>query len=348
MCTLVVCATPLSLLFISIFFSPHSFLSLLSISFAHSSSVSFLFFSFAHSSSLSFLAHSSSFLFTSLISLFTFYFFSTFFFFFFFSYIYIYMSTTATFIFTDPTTTTTHTTRINHKPFLQNILQPALPGNWVLTSVAIGAGTTEIQEGLFQNITSLKTVAFEPGSALSEIPKQLFKGCTGLIGVTIPPSVISMGDGAFGECTSLVHVSGMEGLTSIGEYAFYKCPKLDGVTIPTSVTSIKKKAFEECWSLKSMTFPKSLTSIGTDAFLGSGLTKVTLYYGNIFHQSPAKNVMFRGAIVEIIIIGAPRPQVLPMIFSLENGPPLGAYHRPNTSPCANGGAACARAVQRRT
>ena len=258
------------------------------------------------------------------------------------------MSTGARFIFTDPTTTTTHTTRINHKPFLQNILQPALPGNWVLTSVAIGAGTTEIQEGLFQNITSLKTVAFEPGSALSEIPKQLFKGCTGLIGVTIPPSVTNIEEQAFMNCSGLGIITIPVNVQTIKKQVFFGCNKLTAITLPEGLTTIGNAAFKECWSLKSMTFPKSLTSIGTDAFLGSGLTKVTLYYGNIFHQSPAKNVMFRGAIVEIIIIGAPRPQVLPMIFSLENGPPLGAYHRPNTSPCANGGAACARAVQRRT
>ena len=97
-----------------------------------------------------------------------------------------------------------------------------------------------------------------------------------------------------------------------------------------------------------MTFPKSLTSIGADAFRGSGLTKVTLYYGTLDYKRPAKNVMFRGAIVDIIIIGAPRLQVLPMIFSIENGPPLGDYHRPNSGHGTHGGVACKSHVKNRT
>ena len=206
-----------------------------------------------------------------------------------------------------------------------NEIPDPLGSLYVLTSVVIGHGNTGMSGSLFRDRTALTQVTFDPGSALLEISEQLFKGCTALATITIPEKVTTINSAAFEDCTALKSVSGMEG-----------------------VTRIDKNAFKECWSLKSMTFPKSLTSIGTDAFLGSGLTKVTLYYGTLDYKRPAKNVMFRGAIVEIIIIGAPRLQVLPMIFSIENGPPLGAYHRPNSGHGTPGGVACKSHVKNRT
>jgi len=240
-----------------------------------------------------------------------------------------------------------------------------------LTEVTFGpdSGLLEISQGAFNGCTSLaniaipekvtiigfhafygcnKLVAITLPEGLTSIGEAAFRKCSSLVDVSIPTSVTTLGEHAFSKCSSLVAVSIPTSVTSIGESAFDECTSLAAVSIPTSVTSIGKYAFWGCWSLKSVTFPKSLTSIGTDAFRGSGLTKVTLYYGNIFHKSPAKNVMFGGTIVDIIIIGAPRLQVLPMIFSIENGPPLGAYHRPNSGHGTPGGVACKRHVKNRT
>jgi len=67
--------------------------------------------------------------------------------------------------------------------------------------------------------------------------------------VTIPNSVISIGNDAFEYCTSLT-----------------------SVTIPDSVISIDDNAFEGCTSLTSITIPDSVTSIGNSAFLGCYFT----------------------------------------------------------------------------
>ena len=64
-------------------------------------------------------------------------------------------------------------------------------------------------------------------------------------------------------------------VTSIGDYAFGICEGLTSITIPNSVTSIGKGAFNTCSGLTSVTIPNSVTSIGDYAFFAcTGLTSV--------------------------------------------------------------------------
>ncbi|MBO7594925.1 MAG: leucine-rich repeat protein [Salinivirgaceae bacterium] len=66
-------------------------------------------------------------------------------------------------------------------------------------------------------------------------------------------------------------------VTTISEFAFGSCEKLQAVEIPNSVTSIEDGAFSACLSLKSITIPNSVTSIGGAAFGGCiGITEITI------------------------------------------------------------------------
>ena len=146
------------------------------------------------------------------------------------------------------------------------------------------------------------------------IGPSVFAGSRQLTSVTIPDSVTSIGDSAFGSCTSLKNVyiadlaawceiqfgnSGAnplsnganlylddalvcdlvipDSVTGIDDYAFYNCESLTSVTIPDSVTSIGDYAFYNCDSLTSVTISESVTSIGDSAFNDcSNLTSVTI------------------------------------------------------------------------
>jgi hypothetical protein len=129
-----------------------------------------------------------------------------------------------------------------------------------------------------------------------------FTDCHDLTSVTIPNSIISIGDDAFTYCRSLatINIAGENtnycsvdgvlfdknmttlirypagkvgatytipnGVTNIGNGAFYDCNGLTSVTIPNSVTNIGRSAFYSCSSLKSITIPESVTSIDVFAF----------------------------------------------------------------------------------
>ena len=93
---------------------------------------------------------------------------------------------------------------------------------------------------------------------------------------TIPSSVTSIGNGAFGYCTSLESVMIPDSIASIGVFAFSNCYALTSVTIPKSVTSIGSFAFALCNKLKAVTIPNGL-KYPSGAFQGFDSLKITKY-----------------------------------------------------------------------
>ena len=109
------------------------------------------------------------------------------------------------------------------------------------------------------------TVSYE-GTTYSVTSIGWFRSCSSLTSVTIPNSVISIGEGAFYYCSSLTSITIPNSVTSIGEITFAFCSSLTSITIPNSVTSIGTGAFSSCYGLTSVTIPNSVTSIGKEAF----------------------------------------------------------------------------------
>ena len=136
-----------------------------------------------------------------------------------------------------------------------------------------------------------------------------------LVNITIPPSVKTIGQGAFSQCLYLNNVYIPESVSTIGDVAFYLCPNITfftvdsnnqnfsndeyGVlfnkdkttliqypmgnmetsyTIPESVTTIKDcYAFGYCMNLVNIYIPNTVTSIGLGAFaVCQSLTNITI------------------------------------------------------------------------
>lgn len=96
-------------------------------------------------------------------------------------------------------------------------------------------------------VTAIGTGAFE-----------YFEYKEGIISVTFPDSLISIGPRAFYKCTSLTSLAFPETLTSIGYSAFSECTGLTSLAFPETLTSIGGGAFEHCSGLTSLAFPTGL------------------------------------------------------------------------------------------
>jgi hypothetical protein len=137
-----------------------------------------------------------------------------------------------------------------------------------------GLPVTGIGDYAFQNKTSLTNITI-PNSVI-RIGNWAFSS-NGLSSLTIPDGVTNIGYDAFLACTRLTSVTIGTNVTSIAYAAFYDCGRLTTVTIPNSVASIEGYAFWGCNRLTSVTFGTNVISIGEYAFEAcTSLTIVTI------------------------------------------------------------------------
>lgn len=141
-----------------------------------------------------------------------------------------------------------------------------------------GAWIDAVKNALFETdkyvcMKEIKKVIIEKG--VTAIGKLAFKDCENLIEVTIPDSVVSIGDGAFSE-TSLSSVHLPDSITTIGVMAFAQCENLQSATLPSHLAEIPKGLFSKCKNLTSIQIPDGVTSIGEYAFEDTGLTEITI------------------------------------------------------------------------
>ena len=114
-------------------------------------------------------------------------------------------------------------------------------------------------------------------NSVTTIGDGAFGGCTGLTGIEIPNSVTTIGNYAFNKCTGLTGIEIPNSVTTIGNYAFNECTGLTSVILGDSVTTIGNYAFNKCTGLTGIEIPNSVTTIGNYAFNEcTGLTSVIL------------------------------------------------------------------------
>ena len=148
-----------------------------------------------------------------------------------------------------------------------------------LTNVTIPNGVTTIGYEAFRYCDSLKEFkgkfAADNGRCLivDGVLNSFAIGC-GATDYTIPNSVTTIGNSAFGNCKSLTSITIPNIVTTIGHFTFFNCSSLTNITIPNSVTTIGDGAFDNCKSLTSVTIGKGVSVIGEDAFQGCNIDTI--------------------------------------------------------------------------
>ena len=144
-----------------------------------------------------------------------------------------------------------------------------------LKAVNLVDGTQEIKTNAFKNATNLTNVSLP--STLMSIGEYAFYGC-GLTGVTLPTSLQTVGAGAFANNLGISITWNYDGTSSLTTENFLGY--LTAVNVVDGAQEIKDNAFRSASRLTSVVLPSTLESIGDNAFYEcSSLTGLTIPNG---------------------------------------------------------------------
>ena len=174
-------------------------------------------------------------------------------------------------------------------------------GDWAFSScdslqeISIPNSVTRIGNSTFEYCNSLQEVTIP--NSVTRIGSNPFVCCNCIIKslskhFIVENNVLYNAD----KTTLIAFISEQEtfsipnSVTSIGDNAFGDCYSLQEISIPNSVTRIGNRAFEYCDSLQEVTIPNSVTRIGSNPFVGcnciiKSLSKHIVVENNVLYNA---------------------------------------------------------------
>lgn len=148
--------------------------------------------------------------------------------------------------------------------------------------------------GIFSKCYKLKEATLPKN--ITTLPSSTFQQCYDLTHIEIPESVTKIDNNAFAS-SGLVSITFPSGLESIGDEAFELCSDLcdisytDGTECSSELIfkegleSIGKYAFTQCSKLTAVHIPASVNKIGTAALTAEGIQSMTIAEGNNIYKT---------------------------------------------------------------
>lgn len=160
---------------------------------------------------------------------------------------------------------------LDNEKHIDNLVFPNKIGGYPVTSIDSGAlGVSKLFKDSI-NYTYFRKMYLP--SSITDIGDYTFANSS-LTSIEFASSSVSLGRGAFQDSNNLTDVVGK--INTLGIETFLGCKKLVRVTLDDSLTIIPKKAFYQTTNLTNVVLPESLITIGEDAFVGSGLTMLSV------------------------------------------------------------------------
>lgn len=114
-------------------------------------------------------------------------------------------------------------------------------------------------------------------NGVTHIAERCFEGCVDLESIDIPPSVVSIGRGAF-QHTRLREVFIPKTVKFLDVEAFRYCDYLTSVVFEEGgICAIRNSTFLGCPQLRSVTIPAKVAAIGNDVFTYIPRSQLTIY-----------------------------------------------------------------------
>lgn len=117
------------------------------------------------------------------------------------------------------------------------------------------------RQQILEKITSISI----PDTVVS-VGEAAFYGCSELQSVNIPDSITEICDSTFGHCWALDNIKLPDGIKKIGDKAFEYCSSIRKIEIPVGVSEINTGTFRDCRSLEKIEFAGTITKIDNEAF----------------------------------------------------------------------------------
>ena len=92
--------------------------------------------------------------------------------------------------------------------------------------------------------------------------------------ISMPKTVIAIGENTFRECKSLKTVE--IPAKQVGAYSFYGCTSLQNVVLSGPITTISEGLFQDCGALLKINLPSTITTIQTNAFLNCNSLEINV------------------------------------------------------------------------